>query len=54
MSATETKAALLSQTCGNVLLAVCRHSETMEKLYSAMQPDEVDVSNSGDARETAS
>ncbi|KAF2442332.1 hypothetical protein P171DRAFT_65768 [Karstenula rhodostoma CBS 690.94] len=38
----ETKAAMLSQTCGNVLLAVCRHSETMEKLYSAMSPEEVD------------
>ncbi|KAL5385408.1 hypothetical protein DPSP01_004865 [Paraphaeosphaeria sporulosa] len=38
----ETKAAILSQTCGNVLLAVCRHSETMEKLYSAMSPEEVD------------
>lgn len=35
---------MLSQTCGNVLLAVCRHSETMEKLYSAMSPEEVDVS----------
>ncbi|KAL1604000.1 hypothetical protein SLS60_005592 [Paraconiothyrium brasiliense] len=40
--APEAKAAILSQTCGNVLLAVCRHSETMEKLYSAMQPEEVD------------
>jgi hypothetical protein len=36
VSAAETKTAILSQTCGNVLLAVCRHSETMEKLYSAM------------------
>ncbi|KAJ4345807.1 uncharacterized protein N0V89_011942 [Didymosphaeria variabile] len=42
VSAPEAKAAILSQTCGNVLLAVCRHSETMEKLYSAMQPEEVD------------
>jgi hypothetical protein len=44
VSAAETKAAIVSQTCGNVLLAVCRHSETMEKLYSAMSPEEVDVS----------
>ncbi|KAF9736069.1 hypothetical protein PMIN06_002983 [Paraphaeosphaeria minitans] len=42
VAAAEAKAAILSQTCGNVLLAVCRHSETMEKLYSAMSPEEVD------------
>ncbi|CAI6273181.1 unnamed protein product [Periconia digitata] len=28
--------------CGNVLLAVCKHSESMERLYSALQPPHVD------------
>jgi hypothetical protein len=36
--------AILPQACGNVLLAVCRHSESMERLYSTLQPPEVDVS----------
>lgn len=40
VSAPETS--ILPQTCGNVLLAVCRHSETLERLYSALQPPEVD------------
>jgi len=35
---------MLPQTCGNVLLAVCRHSETLERLYSALQGPNVDVS----------
>lgn len=34
----------LPQICGNVLLAVCKHSESMERLYSALQPPDVDVS----------
>ncbi|PVI08245.1 hypothetical protein DM02DRAFT_648300 [Periconia macrospinosa] len=32
----------LPQICGNVLLAVCKHSESMERLYSALQPPDVD------------
>jgi hypothetical protein len=34
----------LPQICGNVLLAVCRHSESLERLYAALQPPSVDVS----------
>ncbi|KAF1949416.1 hypothetical protein CC80DRAFT_540256 [Byssothecium circinans] len=33
---------VLPQACGNVLLAVCRHSESMERLYSTLQPPGVD------------
>ncbi|KAF2636196.1 hypothetical protein P280DRAFT_522440 [Massarina eburnea CBS 473.64] len=32
---------VLPQKCGKVLLAVCRHSESMERLYSALQPDDL-------------
>lgn len=37
-------ASILPQICGNVLLAVCRHSESLERLYAALQPPSVDVS----------
>lgn len=34
---------MLPQICGKVLLAVCRHSESLERLYTALQPPTVDV-----------
>ncbi|KAF1969868.1 hypothetical protein BU23DRAFT_231300 [Bimuria novae-zelandiae CBS 107.79] len=33
---------ILPQICGKVLLAVCRHSEALERLYAALQPPAVD------------
>ena len=32
------------QLCGNVLLAVCEHSKSLDSLYLALQPAEVEVS----------